>query len=36
MEDQIFVPFMVLTYNRGLINNSYIDLKVSIELEIAK
>lgn len=36
MEDQILVPFMVLIYNKGLINTSYTDLEVSTGIEIAK
>lgn len=36
VEDQILVPFMVLTYSKGPINTSYTDLKVSTGIEIAK
>lgn len=36
VEDQIPVPFMMLTYMRGPINTSYIDLEVSTGIDIAK
>lgn len=36
VEDQTPVPFMMLTYIRGPINISYIDLEVSTGIDIAK